>query len=341
MKTVSVRTGVVLMAALLAILVFASSAGIGPAQPPAQDPMTVAAVQASPPAIYFQGRLLDPATGQPRSDGSYPMAFNLYAAAEGGASLWAEAKGVTIHRGLFTTLLGDSAPLNLALFNGQDLWLGITVGADPEALPRQRLAYVPYSLYTQNAQNAQNAGALDGLDSTAFAGSTHTHAGDSIVDNSIAAADIQDFTRVLAFPAGALSYDSTIITPDSAGLDWASTFQGGATLNLTRPTDWDPATDVTLRIYFAPKTGAAGNVAFFIRPRSYDPGDTYQDISNIGYTPVPATGAYKIQVQTFTIPAARMAKQLWVIAMQRGATGETYTDLVRVIAVDLNYTAVR
>ena len=253
----------------------------------------------SPPVLTYQGRLLDPATGQPKPDGVYAVVFRLYDASGGGSLLWTEAKNITVSRSLFTTLLGDTAALNLAVFNGQDLWLGVTVGADPEATPRQRFAYVPYALYALNADK------VDGLDGGAFASASHTHTGADMVDDTITAADIQDFTRVLAFPAAALSYDGTTVTADSAGLNWAATYQGGATLNLTRPTDWNPATDITLRIFFAPTTGTPGNVAFFIRPRSYDPGDTYQDIANTDFTPVPVSGAYKVQVQSMTIPAAR------------------------------------
>ena len=33
------------------------------------------------PSLHYQGRLLDPATGNPRSDGTYPMVFSLYTAA--------------------------------------------------------------------------------------------------------------------------------------------------------------------------------------------------------------------------------------------------------------------
>lgn len=140
-----------------------------------------------PPVIAYQARLLDPVTGQPKVDGAYVIAFNLYAVATGGAPLWGESKSVQVNKGLFSALLGDTTALNVTLFNGQDLYLGITVGSDPEATPRQRIGYVAYALYAQTANvattansatsaaNANNADLLDGQDATAFAQAEHQH----------------------------------------------------------------------------------------------------------------------------------------------------------------------
>ena len=136
---------------------------------------------ALPPVIAYQGRLLDPVTGQPKVDGAYVMAFNLYPVATGGAPLWTESKSVQANKGLFSTLLGDVAPLTLSIFTGQDLYLGVTVGSDPEAAPRQRIGHVAYAIYAQsaataaNATSAANADLLDGQDATAFATALHQH----------------------------------------------------------------------------------------------------------------------------------------------------------------------
>ena len=139
---------------------------------------------ALPPVIAYQARLLDPVTGQPKVDGAYVMAFNLYPIAAGGAPLWGESKSVQVNKGLFSTLLGDTTALNVSLFNGQELYLGITVGSDPEATPRQRIAHVAYAIYAQtaaaattanSANSASNADLLDGQDATAFARTEHQH----------------------------------------------------------------------------------------------------------------------------------------------------------------------
>jgi hypothetical protein len=139
---------------------------------------------ASAPLIHYQGRLLDPTTGQPKPDGAYQMAFSLYDVGAGGAPLWTEIKSVGVSRGLFATLLGDVTPLNLAAFDGRDLYLGVTVGSDPEATPRQRMAHVAYAI------RAENADTLDGLDASALAAASHTHTGADLVDDSVGLADL-------------------------------------------------------------------------------------------------------------------------------------------------------
>jgi hypothetical protein len=98
------------------------------------------------PLLPYQGRLVNPTTGQPVSDGEYGMTFALYNEATGGAALWSEGKGVAVKEGVFTTTLGDTAPLDRDLFQGQALWLGIKVQTDAEMAPRQPILPVPYAL---------------------------------------------------------------------------------------------------------------------------------------------------------------------------------------------------
>lgn len=100
----------------------------------------------TPTLLQYQGRLSDPATGEPLPDGSYTMVLRLYTNATGGSPLWTEAKDVPVQGGLFSTALGDTTPLNQDLFDGRALWLGVKVGADPEAAPRQQILPVAYAL---------------------------------------------------------------------------------------------------------------------------------------------------------------------------------------------------
>lgn len=139
--------------------------------------------------ISYQGRLLDPTTGQPKPDGAYTMVFNLYNVETGGTILWTETKNVATNKGLFTTLLGDTTLLAVEHFNGQTLYLGIAVGGDPEATPRQRVASVAYAIWSSTSAWADT---LDGLDSTKFAAASHAHSGTEINDGTITADDLAD-----------------------------------------------------------------------------------------------------------------------------------------------------
>lgn len=123
--------------------------------------------------LNYQARLTDPGTGDPR-EGVFSMTFRLYDSSMGDTALWTETKDVPVRNGLFSTLLGDTVPVPATIFNGQDLWLGITVGTDTEATPRQPIVPGAYALH------ADDADSLDGRDSADFAEATHGHDGADI-----------------------------------------------------------------------------------------------------------------------------------------------------------------
>lgn len=153
-----------------------------------------------------------------------------------------------------------------------------------------------------------------------------------------------DGTRSVSFPANALNFDptSTVITAVTQGLNWRQNFVGVAHLAIQRPVDWDATTSVQLDLYFSPTTGAGGNVAFFIRPRSYDPGDPYLDATDMSSIPVAAAGDGVIAKQTFTIPAVVFGDELWVVALQReGSGGDSYPGDVILHSFALTYKVVR
>jgi len=155
--------GVAVIAAALAFVLAAPQISFGA---PGRAPVSESA--AVTPLISYQGRLLNPTTGAPQN-GTFTFVLRIYDAAEGGTALWTETKDITVSGGLFTTLLGDVTALPTSIFDGQNLWLGVKVGTDAEATPRQRIAAVAYALYSDNADR------LDGQDSTAFAAADHNH----------------------------------------------------------------------------------------------------------------------------------------------------------------------
>ncbi len=139
----------------------------------AQQSVTSERAAIATPRLQYQGQLLDPATGQPVVNGEYSMTFRLYNGSTGGTALWTTALSINTTDGLFTTLLA----VEPNLFNSQDLYLSVQVGADPEAAPRQPVAYVGYAFRADRAgladnataaQQATNADQLDGIDSSGF-----------------------------------------------------------------------------------------------------------------------------------------------------------------------------
>jgi hypothetical protein len=166
------------------------------------------------PLLQYQGRLTDPDTGEPVPDDSLTMTFRLYDAESGGSPLWTELKDVSVQGGVFSTALGDTTALDPSLFDGQALWLGIKVGTDNEATPRQRILPVAYALSLvpgaqistssgSAALRVGNAGGGDALQvdgattldgdlsvSGSLSGGSHAHSGDDITSGTVAEARI-------------------------------------------------------------------------------------------------------------------------------------------------------
>lgn len=169
--------------------------------------------------------------------------------------------------------------------------------------------------------------------------------GAKIADETITAADIQNRQRNIVFPANALNYDkgSSILTQDAYGIYWKSNFADGAYLTIPRPLDWVGTSNVILKLHFM-KGGATGGVVnFFIRPRSYNPGDSYADApAQFPDSPVTVAAGtdHRIYTQTFTIPYSKFGtKNLWVISIQRKGSGETFTGDLILMAVEIVYMA--
>jgi hypothetical protein len=73
------------------------------------------------------------------------MIFRIYDVPGGGIPLWSETEQVQVNNGLFSTVLGDTAPMDAQMFNGQALWLEVKVEGE-DTTPRQQLLPVAYAL---------------------------------------------------------------------------------------------------------------------------------------------------------------------------------------------------
>jgi hypothetical protein len=110
-----------------------------------------ASAQDVPPYLVHQGRLLD-ALNAP-VEGAQSLTFNLYAEETGGASLWTETQTVSVNAGFYSVTLGQATPLAVSAFNGDTLYLGVTIGGE-ELAPRLAMRSVPYALKAGAALNA-------------------------------------------------------------------------------------------------------------------------------------------------------------------------------------------
>jgi hypothetical protein len=123
-----------------------------------ETPAEESPVLVVPSSMGYQGFLTD--NGGVAINGNVSLAFRIWTAAVGGASLWGEVQNpVLVQDGVFSVGLGDVNPLPTSIFDGTTpLWLGISVNGEPE-LPRTQLRTSPF---------AYNAQLLDGLSSSDY-----------------------------------------------------------------------------------------------------------------------------------------------------------------------------
>lgn len=111
---------------------------------------------AAPHVISYQGVLAD-SSGRPLT-ASKNISTTIYGAATGGVALWTELHPSTpVSNGVFSLLLGVTAPIPESLFAEPDRWIEVTVNGVTLA-PRQKFTSVPYALRTASAANADKIG---------------------------------------------------------------------------------------------------------------------------------------------------------------------------------------
>ena len=127
--------------ALLLVLVV----GVIQAQrpPSLEEDQPLDEIQAVGAVVPIQGRLTD-ASGQPL-DGGQTVTARLYGASTGGTALCSDTDTVSVDNGLFNMYLDGSNGCTASEIDGKKLYLGITVGSDPEMTPRQGIYPVPYA----------------------------------------------------------------------------------------------------------------------------------------------------------------------------------------------------
>jgi len=107
----------------------------------------VGSLAAQPATIPIQGYVTT--SGGAPIDGVVAAEFRLYSHAEGGAPFFVESvPALSVDAGWFSAYLGEGAALNLGFFDGDDVFLGVALGGEPELSPRVALGSVAYAAYS-------------------------------------------------------------------------------------------------------------------------------------------------------------------------------------------------
>ena len=115
--------------------------------------LVATALAFGPTTVSYQGRLTN-SVGQPLN-GTFQIKFAIYADAGGPFPAgWQETQSVTCVDGFFTVQLGATTPINMIALSYPQQYLGITVGTDPELVPRNKLAASMFSLRVTSVDGA-------------------------------------------------------------------------------------------------------------------------------------------------------------------------------------------
>ena len=104
-------------------------------------PMTIGAV---PQLLNQQGFTTD--NGGVPITGSANTTFNLYTDESEGESIWTQTLPVTFDAGFYSVVLGPGTPeLSTEIFDGSDLYMGVTIDGQGEFMARTKITAVPYT----------------------------------------------------------------------------------------------------------------------------------------------------------------------------------------------------
>ena len=137
------RKRIALLLTLSLIVVLALTAALlAYAQEPEQEDETAAEVEGAAvgSVVPIQGYLTD-ASGNPLN-GNHSVTASIYDVSAGGTALCFDLDNVTVHNGLFNMNMDYCSASDI---DGDQLYLGVQVGADPEMTPRQAIYPVPYA----------------------------------------------------------------------------------------------------------------------------------------------------------------------------------------------------
>jgi hypothetical protein len=183
----------VVVALLAALSLIGATASAGASAVLVQPSAMLAPDAPQPPVISYQGRLVDPGTGEPKPDGTYNLTFSLYDVASGGTALWTESQNVAVAKGLFSATLGNTNTIDPAIFDGYARWLGVLVKPDVvELSPRIRVASAPYAIWSNLALDAYDADRLGGSLPSSYRDATNLTAGTLNIARYSAVADLMD-----------------------------------------------------------------------------------------------------------------------------------------------------
>jgi hypothetical protein len=179
-----------------------------------------------PRKINYQARLASVSTGEPLA-GTVNLTFRVYDVPSDGSVLWAESQTLSADSaGVVSAILGSITPMDISFDDAA--WLEVEVEGEI-LLPRREIVSVPYAFHAMNSDSLGGYGAADFVRE----GETSVITSEMIIDGtgSDLDADMVDGLNSDAFADTSHDHDDRYYTQDSLGTP--------GTLNeSTNPVDW-------------------------------------------------------------------------------------------------------
>ena len=164
---------------------------------------------------------------------------------------------------------------------------------------------------------------------------------------------LQPVERKIKIPASALAVTGSGVVSGSGSVLGGLTFSfpplGSATAAVPMPEDWDGESDFTISLLFTPTTNGFGGVDFVVSVAGRRAGDDLIEPDQVnapGVVNLEGAGPSELFKDSFVIPSDRFEPSddvIHIFSIRRGGSGSpgTYQDPVRLLAVDITYTAIR
>jgi hypothetical protein len=239
-----------------------------------------------PTILNYQGYLTD--TLDVPIDDSLDMTFKIFDAASAGNELWSETQtDVSVERGVFSVLLGETTPIPDSVFEATDRWLELTLEGPHVLSPRTRITAVGYaytSTYSDTAEYARVA--VTDTDWTISGNDMYSGVSGNIgIGTPNPGAKLHVDNGDIYLRNGGLGF-----VPSGGGPADLVFYRGGTGFGILRRYD----TDYTLMQIWAPPDAQGSNEATLALVRGDEPNQEFVDIYNNGYV---SETQYGIRIQ--------------------------------------------
>ena len=306
---------------------------------------------AAPNLINYQGRLTDE-YGVPITV-AVTVTFTFWDAPSLGAQLgsFSDVDSVTpTLDGLYATLIGDdpaddAGEIPASIFAGGQVYLNVQVGGE-DLSPRLRMTSSAYAILAGQAIAATGADNLDGLDSTDFALTSHTHDGADVTSGTIAPARLPHVTKTIFLSGNDLHGNKksaavyAFLEGGTVNHHYAESRMTAASdivsFRLVVPADYVAGTDIRVRPVIISNLVAPGTASLDLHYKVVPPG---QDVTsaafdkaavNVNYVMPGVNGHYGEAL--FVIPAASVSANEFIMGSLRAISlpGNLYYWAMRI-----------